>query len=77
MILLKEASFPKTGNDDILKISIEIKSFIMKMQSEIKNKDNVINEYAKIINSTKKEYQKLIAENVRYKEILQQKQERF
>ena len=41
------------------------------MQDEIKNKDKLINEYAKIINSTKKEYQKLNPENVRYKEILQ------
>ena len=29
----------------------------MKMQNEIKSKGYVINEYAKIINSTKKEYQ--------------------
>ena len=42
------------------------------MQDEIKTKDKVINEYAKIINSTKKEYEKLNAENFRYKEILQQ-----
>ena len=42
------------------------------MQDEIKTKDKVINEYAKIINSTKKEHEKLNAENFRYKEILQQ-----
>ena len=47
------------------------------MQGEIKNKDKIINEYAKIIHSTKKEYQKLNAENVRYKEMLQQEQKRL
>lgn len=54
-----------------------IKNFIIKMQGEIKNKDKIINEYAKIIHSTKKEYQKLNAENVRYKEMLQQEQKRL
>ena len=74
---VKKILFLKTGNDDILKINTDIKNFIMKMQDKIKSKDKVINEYSKIINSTKKEYQKLNAENVRYKEILQQLQERF
>ena len=49
----------------------------VKLQGEIKNKDQVINEYGKIINSTKREYQKLNAENVSYKEILQQEQKRL
>ena len=74
---VKKILFLKTGNGDILKINTDIKNFIMKMQDKIKSKDKVINEYSKIINSTKKEYQKLNAENVRYKEILQQLQERF
>lgn len=69
---VKKTSFRKTGNDYVLKISTDIKNFIIKMQDEIKTKDKVINEYAKIINSTKKEYEKLNAENFRYKEILQQ-----
>ena len=69
---VKKTSFRKTGNDYVLKISTDIKNFIVKMQDEIKTKDKVINEYAKIINSTKKEYEKLNAENFRYKEILQQ-----
>lgn len=71
MMPVNKTSFPKTGNDYILKISTDIKKFIIKMQDEIKNKDKVINEYAKTINSTKKEYQKLNPENVRYKEIFQ------
>ena len=69
---VKKTSFRKTGNDHVLKISTDIKNFIIKMQDEIQTKDKVINEYAKIINSTKKEYEKLNAENFRYKEILQQ-----
>ena len=69
---VKKTSFRKTGNDYVLKISTDIKNFIIKMQDEIKTKDKVINEYAKIINSTKKEYEKLNAENFRYKEIIQQ-----
>ena len=51
---VKKTSFRKTGNDYVLKISTDIKNFIIKMQDEIKTKDKVINEYAKIINSTKK-----------------------
>ena len=69
---VKKTSFRKTGNDYVLKISTDIKNFIIKMHDEIQTKDKVINEYAKIINSTKKEYEKLNAENFRYKEILQQ-----
>ena len=69
---VKKTSFRKTGNDYVLKISTDFKNFIIKMQDEIKTKDKVINENAKIINSTKKEYEKLNAENFRYKEILQQ-----
>ena len=44
-MLLKETSFPKTGNDDVLKISTDIKSFIMRMQNEMKNKDNYNKRY--------------------------------
>ena len=31
-------------------------------------KDKIINEYAKIINGTKKEYQKLYTENIKYRD---------
>ena len=34
------------------------------MKNKIQEKDKIINEYAKIINGTKKEYQKLYAENI-------------
>ena len=63
---VKKTSFRKTGNDYVLKISTDIKNFIIKMQDEIQTKDKVINEYAKIINSTKKEYEKLNADTKKY-----------
>ena len=47
----------------------------MKMKIEIKKKDKIINEYAKIINETEKEYQKLYGENIKYREKLKQQQE--
>ena len=59
MMRVKKTLFPKTGNDDILKISTNIKNFNVKIQDEIKNMDKVINDNVKIINSTKKECQKL------------------
>lgn len=66
MMRVKKTSFRKTGNDYVLKISTDIKNFIIKMQDEIQTKDKVINEYAKIINSTKKEYEKLNADTKKY-----------
>ena len=58
----KKIHYPKITDDDVSKISTNIKSFVIKMKNEIKEKDKIINEYAKIINGTKKEYQKLYAE---------------
>ena len=51
---VKKTQYPKITDDDISKISADIKNFVMKMKSEIKEKDKMINEYAKIINGTKK-----------------------
>ena len=45
------------------------------MKNEIKEKDKIINEYAKIRNRTKKKYQKLYAENIQYMNKLKQQQE--
>ena len=44
------------------------------MKNEIKERDKVINEYAKIRNGTKKEYQKLYAENIKYREKLKRQE---
>lgn len=47
MMHVKKTTFPRTGDDDILKISKCIKNCMMKMQEEIKDKirseDKVIN----------------------------------
>ena len=47
MMPVKKPTFPRTGDDDILKISKVIKNCMMKMQDEIKDeirsKDKVIN----------------------------------
>ena len=51
---VKKTQYPKITDDDISKISADNKNFVMKMKSEIKEKDKMINEYAKIINETKK-----------------------
>ena len=45
------------------------------MKNEIKEKDKIINKYAKIINRTKKKYQNLYAENIQYMNKLKQQQE--
>ena len=44
------------------------------MKNEIKERDKVINKYAKIRNGTKKEYQKLYAENIKYREKLKRQE---
>ena len=51
-----------------------MKNFVIKMKSKIKEKDKIINDYAKIINGTKKEYQKLHAENIQYRDKFKQQQ---
>ena len=45
------------------------------MQNEIKERDKIINQYAKIINRTKKEYQRLYAENIKYREKIKRQQQ--
>ena len=75
MIRIKKIHYPKITDDDVTKISTNIKSFVIKMKNEIKEKDKIINEYAKIINGTKKEYQKLYAENIKYRDKSKQQQE--
>ena len=75
MMRVKRTQYPKATDDDILKLSTDFKNFVIKIQEEIKIWDKIINEYAKIINGTKKEYQKLNAENIRFEQKLQQQLE--
>ena len=48
--------------------STDSKTFVIKMPNEIKERDKIVNRYTKMINGTIKEYQKLYAENIKYRE---------
>ena len=61
---VKKIKYSKMTDDDISKKSTDIKKFVIKIKNEMKEKDKIINEYAKITNEAKKEYQKLCAENI-------------
>ena len=61
---VKKIKYSKITDDDISKKSTDIKKFVIKIKNEMKEKDKIINEYAKIINEAKKEYQKLCTENI-------------
>ena len=53
MIWVKKSYFPKSSNDDSLKLSTDIINIITRLMDKTKNKDKIINEYAKIIHNTK------------------------
>ena len=64
MMQVKKIKYSKMTDDDISKKSTDIKKFVIKIKNEMKEKYKIINEYAKITNEAKKEYQKLCAENI-------------
>ena len=64
MMQVKKIKYSKITDDDISKKSNDIKKFVIKIKNEMKEKDKIINEYAKITNEAKKEYQKLCTENI-------------
>ena len=64
MTQVKKIKYSKITDDDISKKSTDIKKFVIKIKNEMKEKDKIINEYAKITNEAKKEYQKLCTENI-------------
>ena len=52
------------SNNELIKLTTEIRQAIQRLEEEEKEKKNrVINDYAKLIQSIKKEYQKLALEN--------------
>ena len=51
-------------------ITDDIKALILKTQKDLENKTKIINEYLKIIQATKKEYQNLHRENMKLKKNL-------
>ena len=54
-------SIPK--NNELTKLTAEIKQAIQKNEEEKSKKNKTINDYAKLIKSIKKEYQKFALEN--------------
>ena len=64
MMQVKKIKYSKITDDDISKKSTDIKKFVIKIKNEMKEKDKIINEYAKITNEAKKEYQKLCTGNI-------------
>ena len=58
-------SIPK--NNELKKLTTEIKQAIHKIEEEKNKKDKIINDYAKLIQSIKKEYQRLAVENEVFK----------
>ena len=72
---IKKTQYPRITDDGLSKISTGIKNLAIKIKNEIKEKDKIINEYAKIINGAKKEYQKLCAETIKYRDKLKPQQE--
>ena len=41
MMRVKKTHYPKITDDDVLKISTDIKNFVLKMKNEIKEKDKI------------------------------------
>ena len=49
---VKKTHYQKITDNEISKLSTDIKNFVIKMKNEVKEKDKIFNEYAKIINET-------------------------
>ena len=52
MMRVKKTHYQKITDNEISKLSTDIKNFVIKMKNEVKEKDKIFNEYAKIINET-------------------------
>ena len=65
------SAIPK--NTELLKLTSDIKHGIQKIEEEKKRKNKTINDYAKLIQSTKKQYQRLAPEN----ELLKKKKKKI
>ena len=47
----------RSGDDETAKLSLEIKQVIKQLQTDLKKKGKVLDEYAKMIQSLKRKYQ--------------------
>ena len=65
MLKVKKTTYGAISkNNELLKLTSDIKHAIQKIEEEEKNRKNkTINDYAKLIQSIKKEYQRLALEN--------------
>ena len=54
-------------NNELLKLTSDIKHAIQKIEEEKNRKNKTINDYAKLIQSIRKEYQRLALENEIFK----------
>ena len=74
---VKRATYAtRPGNDEIVKLSLEIKVVLKKLQEDLKKKkDKVLDYYAKMIQSLKREYQIVHAEKNKLKDFLKKQEE--
>ena len=62
------------GNDEIAKLSLEIKQVIKQLQDDLKKKDKVLDEYAKMIQNLKREYQTIYTKKSKLKDFLRKQE---
>ena len=62
------------GDDEIAKLSLEIKQVIKQLQDDLKKKDKILDEYAKMIQSLKREYQAVYTEKSKLKDFLRKQE---
>ena len=67
---------PMMRNDEMIKLSQEIKQIIRNLQEENMKKSKLSDEYAKIIQGIKKEYQSLNDEKRQLEDFLRKQEER-
>ena len=71
MIRVKRTTYAAgPGNDEIRKISLEIKQEIKLLQDDALKKDKLLEEYVQIIHGLKREHQNLKAEKNRLTDFL-------
>ena len=64
----------RAGDDEIAKLSLEIKQVIKQLQDDLKKKDKILDEYAKMIQSLKREYQAVYTEKSKLKDFLRKQE---
>ena len=67
----------RAGDNEIAKISLEIKQAIKQFQDDLKKKkDKVLDEYVKMIQNLKREYQTVYTEKNKLKDFLRKRENR-